>query len=104
MLCLLAKVDSDGLAFDATTSQSNSNNGDQDSSITVVVQEGLEVRLPMAGQLFTVHILATTPNVQRLQLTALLKGGARGLSCLVVSTCCALLRSSGKPCTLSHTA
>ena len=52
VLCLLAKVDSDGLAFDASTSKSSGNNGDQDSSITVVVQEGLEVRLPMAGQLY----------------------------------------------------
>lgn len=65
MLCLLAKVDSNGLAFDATTSQSNGSNGDQDSSITVVVQEGLEVRLPMAGQLCIAHILATIPNGKR---------------------------------------
>lgn len=55
VLCLLAKVDSDGLAFDASTSQSNGGNGEQGSSITVVVQEGLEVRLPMAGQLNAVH-------------------------------------------------
>lgn len=51
MLCLLAKVDSAALAFDASTGKSNGSNGEQDSSITVVVQEGLEVRLPMAGQL-----------------------------------------------------
>lgn len=56
VLCLLAKVDSNGLAFDGSTSQSNGGNGDQGSSITVVVQEGLEVRLPMAGQLHTVHV------------------------------------------------
>ena len=78
MLCLLAKVDSNGLAFDATTSQSsgsNGSNGDQDSSsITVVVQEGLEVRLPMAGQLCIAHILATIPNGKRVQLTAPLTG------------------------------
>lgn len=75
MLCLLAKVDSNGVAFDATTSQSNSNNGDQDSSITVVVQEGLEVRLPMAGQLSTVHILATIPNGKGVAVDCFAKGG-----------------------------
>ena len=52
MLCLLAKVDSEALAFDASTSKSNGSNEDQDSIITVVVLEGLEVRLPMAGQAF----------------------------------------------------
>ena len=72
MLCLLAKVDSAGLAFDATTSQSNGNNGDQDSSITVVVQEGLEVRLPMAGQPCLVRILPTIQMATGLHLTALL--------------------------------
>lgn len=51
VVCLLAKVDSEALAFDASTSKSNGSSGEQDSSITVVVQEGLEVRLPMAGQL-----------------------------------------------------
>ncbi|KAL3143467.1 hypothetical protein ABBQ38_002278 [Trebouxia sp. C0009 RCD-2024] len=45
VVCLLAKVDSEALAFDASTSKSNGSSGEQDSSITVVVQEGLEWRL-----------------------------------------------------------
>ena len=52
VLCLLAKIDREQLGFDASTSQASSNgsgNGKEDS-ITVVVQDGVEVRLPMAGQ------------------------------------------------------
>lgn len=74
MLCLLAKVDSNGLAFDATTSQSNANNGDQDSSITVVVQEGLEVRLPMAGPLCNATYYQPYSMATGVHLTALLQG------------------------------
>ena len=67
VLCLLAKIDGDGLSFDATTSTASSSENGKDSSITVVVQEGVEVRLPMAGQhepnlqMHPVMLVLTTP-------------------------------------------
>ena len=50
VLCLLAKVDRGGLAFNDANGNATD---DKDGSITVVVQEGLEVLLPMAGTSFT---------------------------------------------------
>ena len=51
VLCLLAKVDRAGLAFDvAAASTPDAGSSNKDGSITVVVQEGLEVLLPMAGK------------------------------------------------------
>jgi len=50
---LLAKVERSGLSFGAaaSTSDAAAAAADTDSSITVVVQEGVEVLLPMAGKL-----------------------------------------------------
>ena len=52
VLCLLSKVDRAGLSFDSVASTSNGADSSSKDSITVVVQEGLEVLLPMAGTVF----------------------------------------------------
>ena len=50
MLCLLAKVEQNQLAFDSAMPQSESKETpSKGGSITVVVQEGLQVQIPMAG-------------------------------------------------------
>lgn len=49
VLCLLAKVDRAGLSFAGAASTAGTDSDDRDGSITVVVQEGVEVLLPMAG-------------------------------------------------------
>lgn len=48
-LCLLAKVDRSGLSFASAVTTADAASDDKSGSITVVVQEGLEVLLPMAG-------------------------------------------------------
>ena len=47
VLCLLAKVDRAGFTIEGAAAATNG--GGSKDSITVVVQEGLEVLLPMAG-------------------------------------------------------
>ena len=49
MLCLLAKVEQSQLAFQAGVSQPEPAAGSQAGSITAVVQEGLQIQIPMAG-------------------------------------------------------
>ncbi len=60
ILCLLAKVERSGLSFASAVSTADAASDDKSGSITVVVQEGLEVLLPMAGMLFSRSLLATT--------------------------------------------
>ena len=64
VLCLLAKVDRAGLSFGGAASTPQTESDDRDGSITVVVQEGLEVLLPMAGThcngTLCVHTIAAT--------------------------------------------
>ena len=52
VLCLLAKVERSGLSFASAVTTADAASDDKSGSITVVVQEGLEVLLPMAGMLF----------------------------------------------------
>lgn len=51
VLCLLAKVESSQLAFESAMAQSEGKAelGSKGGSITAVVQEGLQVQVPMAG-------------------------------------------------------
>ena len=51
VLCLLAKVESSQLAFESVMPQSEgkAESGSKGGSITAVVQEGLQVQIPMAG-------------------------------------------------------
>lgn len=49
ILCLLAKVERSGLSFASAVTTADAASDDESGSITVVVQEGLEVLLPMAG-------------------------------------------------------
>ncbi len=51
ILCLLAKVERPGLSFASAVTTADAASDDKSGSITVVVQEGLEVLLPMAGML-----------------------------------------------------
>ncbi len=59
ILCLLAKVERSGLSFASAVTTADAASDDKSGSITVVVQEGLEVLLPMAGMLFWRFLLAT---------------------------------------------
>ena len=52
ILCLLAKVERSGLSFASAVTTADAASDDKSGSITAVVQEGLEVLLPMAGMLF----------------------------------------------------
>ena len=60
ILCLLAKMERSGLSFASAVTTADAASDDKSGSITVVVQEGLEVLLPMAGMLFRAALLATT--------------------------------------------
>ena len=60
ILCLLAKVERSGLSFASAVTTADVASNDKNGSITVVVQEGLEVLLPMAGMLFWASLLATS--------------------------------------------
>lgn len=58
VLCLLAKVEQSRLSFASVMPQSEGKeSGSKGSSITAVVQEGLQVQIPMAGVASRPHIV-----------------------------------------------
>lgn len=62
VLCLLAKVEQNWLAFDSAMPQSESKQSAlKGGSITVVVQEGLQVQIPMAGMHLLLPVVLSYP-------------------------------------------